>query len=236
MCYHVSTPNLKKLEVFAKDNRLKFSDGFAEQYESYYHVNGFIRPFLPVVSSVSKRLELARWKLIPGWIKTETEAKKYANTLNAEGETIFEKASYKNYIGKYRGLLLVDGFFEPHQVAGQKETENFYITYPDHAIFTLGVVISPWKDETTGQHYDTFSILTTEANKRMAEIHNIKKRMPLVIPENKRRDWLTASTKEEIKNLIQPLEDGILKDWQVQRVTGARQDDTNIAAIQDPIS
>ena len=108
-------------------------------------------------------------------MKSEDEAKRYANTLNPESESIFEKASYKKYNGKNRGLLYVTGFYEPHKVKGQKETDNYFIYEPNNEIFTLGIVYSDFTDQDTGENYPTFSIITTAANPMLEEIHNEKK-------------------------------------------------------------
>lgn len=229
MCYHASTPkktDLKKQfpkkQVFYKSDKI-------------YHVSGFTRPFLPVtLNSNQESIITARWKLIPFWVKNEADAAKYANTLNAEGESIFTKASYRPYIGKQRGLLYVDGFFEPHQVKGVKESQNYYIYKPNHKIFTLGMVYSIFADQDTGETYPTFSIITTKANSLIEEIHNVKKRMPLIIPENKREDWLSANTESQIKELINPYQ-GTLDAHQVYRVTGARSENTNRPDIIKPI-
>ncbi|HIX54401.1 MAG TPA: SOS response-associated peptidase [Candidatus Sphingobacterium stercoripullorum] len=229
MCYHASTPKKTDLKKqFPKKQVFYESD-------KIYHVSGFTRPFLPVtLNSNQESIITARWKLIPFWVKNEADAAKYANTLNAEGESIFTKASYRPYIGKQRGLLYVDGFFEPHQVKGVKESQNYYIYKPNHKIFTLGMVYSIFADQDTGETYPTFSIITTKANSLLEEIHNVKKRMPLIIPENKREDWLSANTESQIKELINPYQ-GTLDAHQVYRVTGARSENTNRPDIIKPI-
>lgn len=169
------------------------------------------------------------------WVKTEDEAKKYANTLNAESESIFEKASYKSYITKNRGLLYVTGFYEPHKVKGVKETENYFIYTPSHEIMTLGIVYSQFTDQDTGETYPTFSIITTKANPLLEEIHNENKRMPLIIGEKDRDAWLFAEGKEEIQSLMKPYS-GELGSHQTYRVTSARGEETNVKDIQKPIS
>ncbi|HAK29167.1 MAG TPA: SOS response-associated peptidase [Sphingobacterium sp.] len=167
MCYHTSTPSTKQLVDALQGKNVHY------QNEEIFHVSGFTRPYLPVTLNESQdSIVAARWKLIPFWVKTEDDAAKYANTLNAESESIFEKASYKNYIGKTRGLLYVNGFYEPHKVAGQKETENYYIYTPTKEIFTIGVVYSNFKDYETNNVYPTFSVITTAANPLLEEIHN----------------------------------------------------------------
>lgn len=231
MCYHVSTPGEKKLKPFAdlKGLQLNFTG------DNYYHVSGFDQPLLPVtLTSDPASITEARWKLLPFWVKTEAEGKKYANTLNADCSGIFEKKSYAPFILKNKGLLYVDGFYEPHKVAGVKETENYFIYQPDHSVFTLGIVYAPWTDKETGEHLMTFSVITVPANPLLEEIHNVKKRMPLVIPETSRQGWLDAKTKEETAAFFQPY-DGELMAHKTIRVTGLHGRDTNTAEIQQPI-
>lgn len=229
MCYHTSNPGKGELKKAILKNEIDYEG------DTIFHVSGFARPFLPVtLNSESDMIVSARWKLLPFWVKTDDEAQKYANTLNADADTIFEKASYKNYITKNRGLLYVNGFFEPHKVKGKKETDNYYIYTPAKEIFTLGIVYSDWTDQATGEHYPTFSIITTPANEMMEEIHNVKKRMPLIISAEKRDAWLMAQDPAEIKSLMVPY-DGELAAHQVYRVTGARGEETNKPDIQKPI-
>jgi len=229
MCYHVATPSAEQLKTKAKGKKIKYKTA------EIFHVSGFARPFLPVtLNNDNESIVPARWKLIPYWVKTEADAAKYANTLNAEGESIFEKASYKSYIGKSRGLLYVNGFYEPHKVKGVKESENYYIYAPQQELLTLGIVYSNFTDQETGDTYPTFSILTTPANPLLEEIHNEKKRMPLIIAEQDRDAWLFADGRKEIESLIKPYAYD-LGSHQVYRVTGARGEDTNRASIQSPI-
>ncbi|QBQ41096.1 SOS response-associated peptidase [Sphingobacterium psychroaquaticum] len=229
MCYHTANPGKGELKKQFPTMQIGYNS------DQIYHVSGFARPFLPVtINNNSDAIVSARWKLIPFWVKTETDAAKYANTLNAEGESIFEKASYKHAIGKTRGLLYVNGFYEPHKVKGQKETDNYYIYAPQKEIFTLGIVYTNFTDQDTGDTYPTFSIITTPANALLEEIHNEKKRMPLIIPSAERDAWLFAEGKAEIQRLIKPY-NGELGSHKVYRVTGARGEDTNRPDIQDPI-
>lgn len=223
MCYHTANPGKKELQ-----KAIKGKDVLYDQLE-IFHVSGFTRPYLPVtLNSNIDEIVPARWKLIPFWVKTEQDADKYANTLNAKSEDIFEKASYKNVITKYRGLLYVKGFYEPHATDGKKNDESYFIQSPQEDIFTLGVVWSPW------QNYNTFSIITTEANEQMAEIHNVGKRMPLIIPPDRRDNWLLAEGREEIESLMVAFE-GELKTHRTFRVTSARGVDTNKPEVQNPI-
>lgn len=222
MCYHVATPSMKKLKERTKKT-------VTYEQPEIFHVSGFTRPYLPVTLNAEPDLvQAGRWKLIPFWVKTEADAAKYANTLNAEGESIFEKASYKRYIGSQRGLLYVNGFYEPHKVAGVKETENYFIYLPEKEIFTLGIVWAEFNG------YPTFTVVTTPANPLLEEIHNEKKRMPFVVDPADRKAWLHATDPVEIKSLMRPW-DGEFQAHRVARVTAARGVDTNVEGIQGEV-
>jgi putative SOS response-associated peptidase YedK len=196
MCYKVSTPDKDQLEGYFQKQEINQGQLFTvNDFQHYYHADGFTMPFLPVTTSDQPRVvQPALWKLLPHWVKNEAEAKKYANTLNATCEAIFEKASFKPYIGRNRALLWINGFFEPHHPSA-KVTVPYYIHSMDGNPFTLGCVYSNWLDQDTGELIKTFSIITTPANELLSQIHNDKKRMPLVIPPDQRQRWLSALTK-----------------------------------------
>lgn len=229
MCYHASTPSKKKMLEQLPQYEVNY------QGEQYFHVSSFTRPYLPITTNENYRtIEPAQWKLLPFWVKNEEEAKKYANTCNAESESIFEKASYKHYIKKNRGLLWVDGFYEPHKNKVTGKGENYYIYLPEKRIFSIGIVIAPWVNKDTGEITNTFSVLTTKANELLTEIHNEKMRMPLIIPPNDRDAWLDAKDPVEIKQFFKPF-DGLLQAHKVYRVTADRSGETNRTDIQDVI-
>lgn len=141
---------------------------------------------------------------------------------------------------KYRGVLWVDGFYEPHEIEGVKETENYYIYLPEKNLFPLAVVWCPWVNKETRVVLDTFSILTVAANEQLAEIHNVGgkdgegKRMPLVLHDDQIEGWMNVNTRPEVESYFKPY-DKEFKAHRVFWVTGARGINTNIPGIQDPI-
>ena len=229
MCYHIATPSKKKLTLQFPEQIIYFQ-GFEN-----YHISGFERPYVPVtLNNNMDTISTARWKLIPYWINNETKAQQYANTLNAESESIFEKPTYKNYIEQNRGLLYVTGFFEPHKVVGLKHTDNYFIYMENKEIFTLGIVYSIFDNVDTGESYPTFSIITTAANPQLEEIHNTRKRMPLIIAPEHRKKWLSDNNKIDINLIMKPYQKK-LAFHKVYRVTAAKDVLTNIPSIQNPI-
>src|SRR5690606_30331646 len=147
-------------------------------YTPYYFVSGFSFPKLPVI--IQDEIALFNWGLIPDWIHDNEKAMQHRNnTLNAVSETIFEKASFKASILDKRSIILVTGFFESKTV--RKEKIRYFIQSSDSEFFSLAGVYNIWHDKQSHQHIQTFSLLTTPSNALMSEIHNSKKRMPLII-------------------------------------------------------
>ena len=166
------------------------------------NISGFTFPLTQVISNVEPTaIQLFNWGLIPGWSKDES-IREY--TLNARIETIKEKPSFKNCIDN-RCLIIVDGFYEWQWLtkSGSKK-QKYLITLPDNNLFAFAGLWSTWKDEATGITKDTYTIVTTEANELMSEIHNNKKRMPIILNPNQEQAWLSG---EEINEFRTPIVD-----------------------------
>lgn len=253
MCYKVHTPRQDELQGYFQKQAPPANQLFkVDEFPHYYHADGFTNPHLPITTTEEPyRVQLGVWKLIPHWIKTAADAKKYANTLNATCEDIFEKPSYRSYIGESRCLLWVKGFFEPHHpVPPREENESdadyekrktkiskitipYYIHQLNDEPFSMGCVFSNWLNHDTGEIMKTFSIITTPANYLVGLIHNEKKRMPLIITPDNRQKWLSRLPKDEIKAMMVPLPDGILDGYQVSNLVYKKGVDANIPeAIQ----
>jgi putative SOS response-associated peptidase YedK len=132
--------------------------------------------------------------------------KKGFTTLNAIGEELFDKRTYKDAAMKRRCLVLSSGFYEwrHYKPTGAKkpETYPYYITVPGCEYFFMAVIWQPWTDKETGETMDTFSIVTTKANSLMAEVHNKKERMPTILPDDLAIEWMRGDlSKERITEL-----------------------------------
>ncbi len=151
-------------------------------------LNGFEFPKTPVIIDEKPQIITHyNWGLIPSWAKDE-EIQKY--TLNAKIETVTEKPSFKNSVNK-RCLVIADGYFEWQWLDPKgKIKQKYEIGLPNKELFTFAGLYSQWVDKTTGEIKNTYTILTTEANPLMAEIHNNKKRMPVVLKREDETKWL----------------------------------------------
>lgn len=232
MCVKYATPKLEEL-LDHLDDQPPYK---VEDYYQYYLADGYAHQYMPVTTREEKRvIDKAVWGLVPHWIKTPQEAKDIANmTLNAKAETIFQKPSFKNYIGSQRCLVWTNGFFEHHWDDPKGKSKTPYFIYmPDHKPFSFGGIYSYWEVPGEDEIRKFFSIITTDSNELMTEIHNNKKRMPLIITEDKRERWLGDINKEAIQELMQPLPDGILQAHTVSKLLTSRTEDRNVQAVQD---
>ena len=55
----------------------------------------------------------------------------------------------------------------------------------------------PWTDQQTGEQIDTMSIVTTDANYIMKQVHNSKNRMPTILGDELAWEWMMDEISEE---------------------------------------
>jgi len=202
-------------------------------YKPFFHANGFAHPGLPVIPMTRPgEIHIFEWGLIPHFAKTLADAKKFRiGNLNAQGETLYEKPTWRGPVTDKRCLVLADGFYESMDVNGIKYPHFIY--RKDKQPFAFAGLYNSWKNP-EGIWVNSFSIITTEPNELMAKIHNIKKRMPVILPPDKERKWLQPDLlPAEINDLLVPLEDGVLASHPVNKLINQNKIGTNEAWIQE---
>ena len=109
------------------------------------------------------------------------------STLNARLETIDQKPSFKPSLSK-RCLVLADGFFERKWLDPKgKSKQKYLLTLPGEEAFAFAGLWNAWTNKSTEEVLNTYTIITTAANELMSEIHNTKKRMPVILnPETEK--------------------------------------------------
>ena len=173
-------------------------------------VGGYDHPELPIsFSATDDAIAYASWGLIPAWAKAFAEADKLRKqTLNARSETMFEKPAFRQ-AAHQRCLVWINGFYEWQHVGKAKRPFFIHTASP---LMALGGLVSDWLDPATGATLRTCTVVTTEANALMSEIHNSKLRMPLILQPDAWASWLNSSaTEAEVMRICQPLPEGILQ-------------------------
>lgn len=189
MCYHMSvTRPLPRLHDYYETSGVEFP--------VYYHVAAFAYPVVPVVVE-GPRVVAARWGLIPHWARDREGAEKIrGRTVNARCETVFEKPSFRDSARRRRCLIPVDGFFESHE--RDRKKYPYYIRHRADEVFCLAGIWSEWHDRQSEETVVTFSVVTTAANAMMAAIHNVKKRMPVIVPPERQDAWIQDAWTDEL--------------------------------------
>lgn len=184
MCFH-SKQSKSATEV---QNRFKAVIDDPSMFKAQNHINGFDFPKTPVILDEKPNIiTQLNWGLIPAWSNDEG-IKKY--TLNAKIETLEDKPSFKNSINK-RCLVIADGFYEWQWLDTKgKNKVKYEIGLENEELFAFAGLYSEWINNNTGEIRKTYTIITTVANSLMSEIHNIKKRMPVVLKPEDEQKWL----------------------------------------------
>lgn len=177
-----------------------------------YFASGFSFPQWRIVTQ-EDTLQTMNWGLIPSWFK-ETDYKEIASmTLNARVETLDEKASFRHLLHRQECIVPSSGFFEWKTVG--KEKIPYFIYPAAGSIFSMAGLYDQWQDPISGIVKKTFTILTCPANELMAEIHNSKKRMPVILDSTQEKDWLLGNLDQD--QLLLPIADEFLKANEINR-------------------
>ena len=248
MCYTAQSLTLQALkyalhrgDVHAAEELERELNEILINRDPKFFVSGFAHPELLVFTNLEpKTPKLFTWGLIPSWNKSISEAKKtWNNTLNARGETIFEKTAFKASAFRKRCVIYLDAFYEYHHHA--KQTFPYRITSVNNEPLAIAGLWEEWTDKNSGELFQTVSIVTTEANALMKRIHNNPKaegpRMPVILPKEKQDEWLidckTDLDLENLKKLIAPLNEDLLSAYTVGRLSGKEAIENNENAIKE---
>jgi putative SOS response-associated peptidase YedK len=234
MCYHKQDKALK--EELEQRYMAILRD---ISYEPSYYENGFDFKASPVITAERPmEFQMMNWGLIPWWTKSSADAQQIRmRTLNCISEEMFEKSSFRDSIkdGK-RCLIPCTGFYEWRWFKGGKVKYPYFVYQKVEPIFSIAGIYSRWVDKSTGEEMNTYSVLTTRANKLMEKIHNSKKRMPVILPQEFEGDWLNPNlTPEDVMALCEPAKEGQLEAHTISKmITDRRVEDKNVPSISQP--
>lgn len=231
MCFHYALTK-EKAEI-----EIQLGVTWDDEWVPVYHASGFTFLQMPVITQKQPgSVQLFNWGLIPHWVKTKADADKLrAQTLNARSETVFEKPSFRSYIPNNRCLVIADGFFE--WMDFQKKKYPHFIQLQDQRLFCFAGIYSSWVDKTTGELINSFSILTTDANPMMEKIHNLKKRMPVIITPSGYKKWLSPDLKkEDIRSFFNPYPESEMQNHTISKRITSRNENSNSPETIEPFT
>lgn len=138
---------------------------------------------MPVIRQIDGQRAFvpAKWGLIPSWAK---DAEGMPKPINAKAETAAIKPMFRHAFRKSRVLVPADAFYEWKAVEGGKK-QPYLIRMRDESPFGMGGLLEHWAGP-AGEVL-TFTVLTTEPNPLMADIHT---RMPAIVRAEDYGRWL----------------------------------------------
>ena len=193
MCYYTQQSKLpKELSDFFNKN----IDHTENVLQSDF-INGFSYPNIPII--VDTKPDIITTTFTWGLLPTNRDVEFRKSTLNARVESLEQKPSFAPSINK-RCLIIVSAYYDWHwnDSSGKSKTK-YKINSQEQELFCLAGIYNSWKDHNE-QVWDTYSIVTTQANQQMKYIHNRKEaegdqRMPILITQNSQKAWLDPSIK-----------------------------------------
>ncbi|KRB37716.1 SOS response-associated peptidase [Microbacterium sp. Root180] len=138
-----------------------------------------------------RRLESARWGLVPGWAK---DVKIGARAFNARSEELEGKPMFRSALEKRRAVVPTSGYYEWKTVDGVKIPH--YIHPADGSPLFMAGLYEWWRDKEKADDDParwllSFTILTRDSIGHLGSIHD---RMPLFLDPDHADAWLDPTT------------------------------------------
>lgn len=152
-----------------------------------------------------REFALVRWGFIPSWAKKDYFEKVGTKPLiNARGETVAEKPTFRSAFKRRRCLVPADGFYEWRTEKGARQP--YLIRPAGGGLFAFGGVWETAADPDGGE-IDTAAIVTTAAGPDIERLHD---REPVVIARKDFARWLDMDERNvaDAKTLIKAPPDG----------------------------
>ena len=171
---------------------------FPTQFSPRYNIAP-TQPVLAIPNNPDRKADFFIWGLIPSWAKDPSIGNKL---INARGETIAEKPSFRGGFKYKRCIIPTDGFYEWKASPGEKTKTPYFIHMKDRNPFAFAGLWDEWQSPDGGA-VRTCTIITTEPNELMSTLHN---RMPVILAPKDYALWLDPApqTPEKLVHLIKP--------------------------------
>jgi putative SOS response-associated peptidase YedK len=163
-------------------------------------------------SGAEREWALVHWGLIPSWSKDPNIGGKM---INARGETVAEKPSFRAALRRRRCLVPADGFYEWKRTGSRKQP--YYIRMKSTEPFAFAGLWELWTGP-DGSELQSCTVLTTGPNELMEAIHD---RMPVILAPENYEDWLgngkdaDAREVERLQHLIRPFDADLMEAFPV---------------------
>jgi len=146
----------------------------------------------------TRRLEAARWGLVPSWAKDLGIGTK---AINARAEEVEDKPMFRQALIARRAIIPASGYYEWKSADGAKTP--YYIHPADDSPLFFAGLYEWWKDpskaaDDPARWVLSFTIMTRNAVGQLGSVHD---RMPLFIDADYADVWLDPTT-ENVGDLL----------------------------------
>lgn len=182
--------------------------------------------------SGEREASLLRWGLIPSWSK---EPQSGPPLINARGESIAEKPSFRAAYRQRRCLIPADGFYEWQRIPSSDTKQPYYIHYRDNRPFAFAGLWESWRAKGAdgdAHTVESCTIVTTSATPALSELHD---RMPVILGPNDYELWLNPKVQDPaaLNYLVAPNDDeAIIAEPVTTHVNRVANDDPRCIQVQ----
>lgn len=174
-------------------------------------------------AAVARAATAFRWGLVPSWAKDPAMG---ARMINARGETVAEKPSFKAAFRRRRCLIPASGFYE-WQDRGAGPRQPVWIAPPGGGLITFAGLWEAWMGP-DGSELETCTIVTTAANETLRPFHH---RMPVILAPDSFGAWLGDGTEDRLDRetalaLLRPAPENTVAAVPVDRAVNDIRNDT----------
>jgi putative SOS response-associated peptidase YedK len=92
-----------------------------------------------------------------------------SSTVNAKAETVTANATFREAMKSRRCLVPADFFYEWQKIDGKRK-QPYAIGMKDGTMFAFAGLWERWKDKSSGNVLETFTVITTDPNELMEKI------------------------------------------------------------------
>ena len=155
-----------------------------------------------------------RWGLVPFWADS---IKTGYSMINARGESLSKKKSFQKPFKSQRCIVPASGFYEWKTTDSGKFPH--FIQRKESDLMHFAGLWEEWEDPENGETVNSYTIITTDANKPMQELHD---RMPAMLMPEEFETWLDPSFHDThaLEDLIHPWPDDDIRFYRVNKEVG----------------
>ncbi|MDB5054402.1 MAG: response associated peptidase [Bacilli bacterium] len=184
---------------------------------SYYQPRYNIAPGQMVMAIINdgahNRLGELKWGMIPQRAQDEKGGFKM---INARAETVAQKPAFQRLLERKRCIIPADSFYEWKKVGDMKQPLR--IRLENGELFAMAGLYDTWIAP-DGRKVSSCTIITTEANELMADIHD---RMPVILRPEAAVIWLNREVHDLtlLQSLLKPYAAEEMETYPVSSLVG----------------